>query len=138
MSASQQTLTAYYVVPDVQAYLQFLQAAFGAEVLEAMKGSDGVVMHAEVRIGTSILMMGQARAETPVSGSMQYVSVDNVDQAYQRLLDAGATSIQEPEDQFYGHRTAAGRDPVGHQWWLAEPREELSKEELAKRAREAR
>ncbi len=133
-----QTLTAYYIVPDVEAYLDFLQAALQADVVESLAGSAGKITHAQVRIGHSDLMMGRAREDWKPSGSMQYVYVDDVDLAYERLLAAGATSVQEPEDQYYGHRTAAGRDPVGNVWWLAKRQEDLSTEELQRRTEENR
>jgi len=136
--APEQTLTSYYVVPDVEAFLVFLEQAFGAVVTERMEGKEGQVMHAEVRIGNSGLMMGRGGADQAKQACIQYVYVDDVDAAYQKLLAAGATAVQEPEDQFYGHRTAAGRDPFENQWWLAQRKEDLSPEELQKRASEYR
>jgi uncharacterized glyoxalase superfamily protein PhnB len=78
--------------------------------------------------------MGEPRGElTPMPGSI-YLYVHNTDAVYQRALQAGATSLTEPADQFYGDRTAGVQDPVGNRWWIATHQEDISPEELAQRA----
>ncbi len=131
------SLTSYYLVKNVQQYLHFLELAFNAETTESIPREDGTIMHAEVRIGNSLLMIGEAREEGRATKSMQYMYVPDVDASYKHVLKAGAESIQEPEDQFYGHRTCALRDPYGNEWWLASQKEALDSDEIAKRAKEA-
>jgi len=77
----------------------------------------GRVMHVKMRIGDSILEMGEA----DMGPSAFYVYVDDPDAAYRNALAAGATSLWEPADQPYGHRTAAIRDAWGNQWYVARP-----------------
>jgi PhnB protein len=65
---------------------------------------------------------------------MVHVYVGDVDEAYQRALDAGATSVRAPEDQFYGDRNAGVKDRCGNQWWISTHKEDLTADEIAKRA----
>ena len=113
------TLTPYFLVPDLSAYLEFLTSAFGAKITERIEKEDGSTMHAEVRIGNSALMIGQQKETSSPQRNMQYVFVPDVDEAYCNLIAEGCFSIQEPEDQLYGHRTAAAKDSIGNDWWLA-------------------
>ena len=130
------TITPYLVVPDVAEQLEFLEAAFDAVVTERL--SDGTVNHAEVAIGDSRLMIGRAPAGRPPTSAMLYVYVPDADATYRRALDAGATSVQEPADAFYGDRNAGVADPAGNQWWVATHLEDVGPDELARRNREAR
>jgi PhnB protein len=81
-------------------------------------------------------MLGEANEQwSPMPGTI-HLYVEDCDAAYRRALDAGASSLQEPADQFYGDRMAGVRDPVGNMWWIATHVEDVSEEEMAKRARE--
>jgi PhnB protein len=93
-------------------------------------------MHAEVRIGDSILMMGEASEEFPPMPGSFYVYVEDTDAAYQRALDAGAETLMEPADQFYGDRNAGVWDSCGNSWWIATHIEDVPEEEIGRRARE--
>ena len=127
------TVTPYLVVEGVARLIDFLKQAFGAEEKLRMPRPDGTVMHAEVRIGDSTVMMGEPMGEwTPMPG-MLHLYVDDTDSMYRRALQAGATSLSEPADQFYGDRTAGVQDPSGNRWWIATHMEDLSPEELTKR-----
>ena len=130
------TVTPYLTVPGVARLLDFLKQAFDAKEVHVMKRPDGGVMHAEVKIGDSTVMMGEPMAPwTPMPGSL-YLYVDDVDTVYKRALQAGATSVMEPANQFYGDRHAGVLDPAGNQWWIATRVEEVSPEELNRRAQE--
>src|SRR5262245_26949395 len=95
----------YLVVPRVGALLQFLKQAFEAqEILSPMLRSDGGVGQAEVKIGDSIIMMGEPMGDMPPMPGSLYLYVQDTDAVYQRALQAGATSLMEPTDQFYGDR----------------------------------
>jgi PhnB protein len=121
-------------VQGVAKLIEFLKQAFDAqEIHRPMLRPDGTIMHAEVRIGDSVVMMGEPMGERmPMPGSL-YLYVHDTDAVYHRALQAGATSLMEPADQFYGDRTAGVQDLVGNHWWIAIHKEDVSPEELARR-----
>ena len=128
------SVTPYLPVQDVPMLLDFLKHAFDATEIMRLPRPDGVIMHAEVRIGDSIVMLGEATDECqPMPGSI-YLYVHDTDATYQRALQAGATSTMEPSDQFWGDRHAGVIDPVGNRWWIATHQEDVPPEELGKRA----
>jgi PhnB protein len=128
------SVTPYLVVQGVPTLLDFLKRAFDATEIFRMPRPDGTIMHAEVKIGDSIVMMGEATGEfQPMPGSL-HLYVNDADATYQRALQAGATSIMEPADQFYGDRSAGVQDTVGNRWWIATHREDVPPEELRRRA----
>lgn len=101
--------------------ISFLQRAFGARTLERHASPQGVVLHAKIKLGDSILEIGEAHGPFQPMRSMFLLQVPDVDAAYRRALAAGATSITEPGDQAYGMRNAAVEDAFGHQWYVATP-----------------
>jgi PhnB protein len=130
------TISPYFVVKDISQMIEFTQKAFDAELIECIDMGNDMIMHAEVRIGDSVLMMGAAREESHQTSAMLYVYVDDTDASYQKALDAGASSVMPPADQFYGDRNAMVKDMAGNQWCLATKFEHVSPEELKKRAEE--
>jgi uncharacterized glyoxalase superfamily protein PhnB len=127
------TVTPYLVVEDAGKLIDFLTAAFDAEVHYAHRRPDGRIAHAEVRIGDSIVMMGSAQGDTKPMRTALYLYVLDCDALYHRALVAGGTSIGEPKDQFYGDRHGGIADPCGNIWWIASHIEDVSQEELARR-----
>jgi uncharacterized glyoxalase superfamily protein PhnB len=115
------TVTPYLVVPDADAELRFLTAAFGAIETHASRHADGSVMHAEMTIGSSQIMIGQGNAQWPSKASALYLWVPDVDATYARALAEGATSESAPEDKPYGHRHAGVIDANGITWWIGAP-----------------
>ena len=115
------TVTPYLVVPDADAELAFLKPAFGATEANCQRRPDNTVMHAEVTIGDSLVMLGQAGGPWKPRSAALYLWVENVDATYARALHAGATSESEPEDKPYGHRNAGVVDPNGVTWWIGAP-----------------
>src|SRR5271169_652926 len=105
------TVTPYLVVPDADAELTFLEAAFGATESSCQRNEDHKVMHAEVRIGNSLIMLGQAGEQWKALKAALYLWVEDVDQLYSKALAAGARSESAPEDKPYGHRNAGVIDP---------------------------
>jgi PhnB protein len=99
--------------------IKFLTRAFGAQELEKYASPDGVIHHAKVRVGTSILEMGEAHGPYQPMSSVLYLYVPDVDAVYRRALQAGATSISEPADQPYGDRNAGVKDPFANTWYIA-------------------
>jgi PhnB protein len=97
----------------------FLKRAFGAQEMAKYASPDGVVQHAEIRVGDSVVEMGEAQGKYPPMPTMFYLYVPDVDAVYRRALAAGATSFQQPADQPHGDRTAAVKDVFGNQWYIA-------------------
>jgi PhnB protein len=95
--------------------------------------------HAEMRVGDTIVMLADASTAEGVSGPMPatvVAYVEDCDKVYQRALEAGATSLREPSDMFYGDRSAGVVDPFGNRWWFHTHVEDVSPEEAARRAQE--
>jgi len=99
--------------------LNFIQHAFGGTDVQKYATPDGVIPHATIRIGDSILEMGEAHGPYQPMPSMLYLYVPNVDDLYRRALSAGATSIAPPTDHDYGDRSGGVKDPFGNQWFIA-------------------
>jgi PhnB protein len=115
------TVTPYLVVPDADAELNFLKSAFGAIESLCHRNSDNTVMHAEIKIGDSLVMLGQAGEQWKALKASLYLWLESVDEVYAKALAAGATSQSPPEDKPYGHRNAGVIDPCGITWWIASP-----------------
>jgi PhnB protein len=99
--------------------IDFLKQAFGAEVVARHDSADGVVAHAKLRIGDSIIEMGEAHGQWQPMPTAIYMFVPDADAVYRRAVGAGATSLWEPADQPYGDRNAGVQDPFGNQWFIA-------------------
>jgi PhnB protein len=115
------TVTAYLCVPDADAEMNFLKTAFGATEVECRRKADDTIMHAELQIGDSLVMLGQSNNRCPTKSAAFYLWVGDVDSVYARALAAGATSESVPEDKPYGHRNAGVIDRNGLTWWIASP-----------------
>ncbi|HYR52974.1 MAG TPA: VOC family protein [Candidatus Dormibacteraeota bacterium] len=129
-------VTPYLINEGVEKVIHFLRQAFGAaEKYPPMKRPDGTIMHVEMRVGDSVIMMGEATSEYRPMPACLYVYVEDVDSTYQRALRAGATSVVDPRDQFYGDRSAGVRDSAGNVWWIATHKEDVPDAELQRRFR---
>lgn len=128
-------ITPYLVVPGVARLIDFLTQAFGAELAHPPhKRPDGTIMHAQIRINDSRVMMGEPTGEFTAMPASLYLYVEDTDAVYAQALRAGGTSIMAPADQFYGDRHGGVRDPSGNVWWIATHIEDVSPEELERRA----
>jgi len=116
--ADHPAVSPYLLVADANAVLAFVVATFGAQELYRKARPDGSVMHAEVRIDDSVLMLGERPERAGAVHGSVHVYVPDVDACYRRGLDAGAASVSPPTDQAYGDRTAGLRDPQGNLWWI--------------------
>jgi len=116
------TVTPYLIVDGVPKLIEFLKQTFDAEERERINDREDHVGHAEVRIGSSIIMMADSTAQYKPIPSQLYVYVDSVDQTHKRGLEAGGISEQEPATQFYGDRTAAVIDPTGNASKMCPPK----------------
>ncbi|MGP0066952.1 MAG: VOC family protein [Isosphaeraceae bacterium] len=128
------TVTPYLAVEGAGRLLEFLVKAFDAVAHECMKRPDGTIHHAQVKIGDSLVMLADASGPWKPRPSTLYLYVPDTDATYHRAIEAGATSLMEPVDQFYGDRNAGVQDPAGNFWWIATHLEDVSPEELQRRA----
>ncbi len=128
-----QTVTPYLTVADVAKELEFIKATFGATKVEAFEMGGGI-MHADITIGDSHVMIGAASEQWPARPGTLYLYSEDCDAMYRSALAAGAQSLREPTDEFYGDRSAGVVDAQGNQWWFATHIEDLTPEELEQRA----
>jgi uncharacterized glyoxalase superfamily protein PhnB len=132
------TVTPYLIAEGAEKVIKFMQQALGAKHdHEPTLRPDGKVMHATLRIGDSMVMISDASEHAKAMPAMLYLYVPNVDAAYQLAIKAGATSVMEPADQFYGDRSGGVKDPAGNSWFLGTHIEDVAPGELKKRAAEA-
>ncbi len=127
------TVTPFLSVKGAGKLLDFLKNAFGAKEVMRMPGPGGVVMHAEVNIGDSRLMVSETMQGEPIKGSF-YLYVNDADALYKSALKAGASSERPPTDEFWGDRTAMVKDAFGNTWSVATHKEDVPPEEMSKRA----
>ena len=127
------TAVPYLIVNDADTLLAFLKTAFSGKVKEEHRTPDGKVMHADVIVGDSHIMMGQASGKYPAMPGSVLLYVPDCDALYNAALKAGAKSIQDMQDQFYGDRSGGVEDPTGNRWWISTHVEDVSPEELARR-----
>lgn len=109
----------YLVVDGAVQTLDFLVRVFDAEELRKFSGPDGRLMHAEVRIDDTVIMMGDAAEGWPAHPSHVHIYVPDVDVTYKRALEAGATSLQEPIQKDDPDKRGGFKDPIGTSWWIA-------------------
>jgi len=139
------TLTPFLTVRDAVSAIDFYKKAFGAQERGVMKGPDGKVMHAELKIGDSIIMLSD---EFPEFGSLSpqssggagmglHIYIDGVDAAFDRAVKAGAQVEMPVSDQFWGDRYGKLKDPFGHKWSIATHTKELSQDEMKRGMDEA-
>jgi PhnB protein len=137
------TVTPTLTVQDVDKAIGFYKRAFGAEERRRFLGPDEKsIIHAEVKIGNSIIMLGEEHAEMGCRGPQSlggtpvglYLYVDDVDHVFARAVSAGAKADMPVADMFWGDRYGQVTDPFGHKWNLATHKEDFTPEEMRKRA----
>ena len=130
-----QAVTPYLTVRGAGKVIEFLRQAFGAQLShEAIKRPDGAIMHAQVLIGDSRIMIADESEMAKATSSSLYLYVPNVDCVYQRAVQAGGVKVMEPTDMFYGDRSGGVKDPSGNTWFIATHKEDVAPQELQKRA----
>ena len=136
----QYAVVAHIMIDGAAEAIDFYQRALSAVELFRLTGPDGTIVHAEIRIGCSVIMVGDAaspfRSPRSLGGSTVglHVYVDDVDARFARAIDAGATAVQSVQDMFYGDRVGMLKDPYGHIWVLLTHQEDLSPEEIKQRS----
>jgi uncharacterized glyoxalase superfamily protein PhnB len=129
------SVTPYLTVRGATKVIEFLKQAFGAQLShEPIKRPDGSIMHAQVSIGDSRVMIAEENEMAKATQSSLYLYVPNVDNVYQMAVRAGGKTIMEPMDMFYGDRSGGVTDPSGNTWMIATHKEDVAPQELAKRA----
>jgi PhnB protein len=134
-------LVPYLCVDGASAAIDFYRAVFGAIERMRMPEPDGKLGHAEVEIGSAVIMLSDEfpalgiRAPSTIGGTPVTLSlyVEDVDKVFARAVDAGAIAVRPVTDQFYGDRTGQFEDPFGHRWSVATRIENLSPQEMAER-----
>ena len=127
------TVTPYVMVHGAAGLIDFVKQAFGAKEKHRSSSPDDGIWHADVVIGDSHVMIADATAQWPAAPTGVYLYVKDTDALYKNALAAGATSLQEPADQFYGDRTAGVKDQWGNSWFMGTHIEDVSPKELQKR-----
>ncbi|MCA1456011.1 VOC family protein [Bradyrhizobium sp. BRP22] len=131
------TVTPYLVVEGAARIISFLEEALGARKHhEPTLRPDGKIMHAALKIGDSMVMIADASEQAKAMPAMLYLYVPDVDTAYRCAIKAGATSIMEPADQFYGDRTGGVKDVAGNNWFFGTHIEDVAPDEIKRRAAE--
>ena len=128
-----ETVTPYLRMKGARQVMDTLKRVFDAEEMDCETLPDGTIMHAQMRLGSSIVMMSEARGEYPALPCSLYLYLEDVDAIYKRGLKAGMESLREPQDEFYGDRAAGLRDSAGNEWWIATHQEDVSPEEMKRR-----
>lgn len=138
------TVTPYLIVDGAAAAIGFYCSVLGATERMRMDGPDDTVGHAELEVGSSVIMLADespmvdARGPRTVGGTpvFLHVYVEDADSVFDRAVAAGAKALRPMEDRFYGDRTGEFEDPWGHRWSVATHVEDVAEEEMEKRAAE--
>jgi len=118
---------------DAVQTIDFCKKAFGAKERMRMPGPDGKIMHAELEIGDSVIMLNDAMQE-PAQPAGLFLYVPDVDKTFAKAVKAGATVLMAPQDMFWGDRFGRVSDPSGNKWGIATHREDVTPREMKKRA----
>jgi uncharacterized glyoxalase superfamily protein PhnB len=129
------TVTPYLIVSDASKLIDFLKLAFDATEIDRFE-TDNSIIHAIVQIGDSKIMISDSNENMKPIPCFLYLYVENVDETYKNALMAGATSMREPTDEFYGDRGAGVVDFAGNKWYIATHKKDVSRDELKRLAEE--
>jgi PhnB protein len=130
--ANYSTVCPYLIVESVEKQIAFLHEVFNAEIKESLKNGEGIIMHGEVKIGDTVIMMGRGSVGFSPHPAMNYVYVQDVNLTYHKAIKTGAESIYEPADRFYGVLEAGFKDIHGNTWYVAQHVKEVSTENMEK------
>jgi PhnB protein len=139
------SVTPYLCVKGASEAIEFYKKAFGATELGRLSQPDGRVGHAELQIGSSRVMLSDEHPEMGFTGPgtlggspvMMHLYVEDADAVFKRAVEAGATEVRSMRDEFYGDRAGGVKDPFGHTWHIATHKEDLTQEEVGRRAAKA-
>ena len=139
------SVTPYLIVDGAQRAIEYYERAFGAKTAMCVNDPRGKVSHAEIRIGDSMVMLADEHPEyglrgpKSVGGTSMFLAlyVEDVDKVFAQALSAGGKQVRPLQDQFYGDRSGTLLDPFGHQWTVATHKEDVSPDEMERRAEAA-
>lgn len=131
-----QAVVPYFHVDGAARFLDFVKAAFDAEETYRGLTPDEKIMHASAKIGGAVIEVSDTTQQWGAMACAIHLYVPDTDATYRRALDAGATSLYEPADMFYGERSAGVTDPFGNKWYIATHMEDLSDTEMEQRQKE--
>ena len=139
------SVTPYLIINGAASAIEFYQKAFGATELFRFPAPDGKIGHAEIKIGDSPIMLADEFAEMGYKGAQALggspvslmIYLEDVDTVFNRAVEAGASVKEAVQDKFYGDRTGTLTDPFGHVWHVSTHKEDVSMEEMEKRAKAA-
>jgi PhnB protein len=114
-------LAPYILAKDADGFVRFMETALGGKLTFEARGKDGKIHHAEVRIADSVVMLAETPPGRGPFPAMLHLYTQDVDEAYSRLLGAGATAVRPPQDQQDGDRRGGARDAWGNEWWVTRP-----------------
>ncbi|TDO43294.1 putative glyoxalase superfamily protein PhnB [Kribbella sp. VKM Ac-2527] len=123
------TVTPWIISKDTIALMEWLTAAFGAEEIARVVDDNGVVGHAEMRIGNAIVMMFDARPDWPPTPAFLRLYVEDADEVHRQAVAAGGTSVTEVTELFFGDKVGRVRDPFGNLYWVQTRLHDLTEEE---------
>ena len=138
------SITPYLIMDDASAAIEFYKTAFGATELMRLPGPGGKVMHAEIKVGDSPIMLADEFPEMGIRSAKSFggspvtlmIYTEDVDAMFAQAIAAGATEKKPLADQFYGDRSGTIEDPFGHSWTIATHTEDVSPEEIDRRFQE--
>ncbi len=131
-------VTPWIVSRDTSGLLDFMRRAFDAEEVARIANADGVVSHAEARIGDAVIMAFDAPQDARPTPAFLRLFVDDADAAFERALSMGATAVTRVTELAFGDRVGRIRDPFGNIWWLQSHVEDVAPQAVAARAKEAK
>lgn len=142
---AEQTVSAYFIVKDAASALDFYARAFGAEEVFRLTDPSGRIGHAQIRLGDSLMMLADEHPDFGAVSALTFggspvrfhLSVSDANASTQRAVEAGATLIRPVQDQFYGLRSGMVADPFGYEWFIGQPVEQVSPEEMQHRFTQA-
>jgi PhnB protein len=136
--AGYHTVTPFLIAEEADKLIEFITRAFDGKLTYMMKSDDGLVRHATVSVGDSMIMVSSGTAQFKPMPAMLHLYVPDVDSMYKNAVAAGGTSLQEPANQFYGDRSGGIQDRWNNQWWIATHIEDVNDDEMKKREQQFR
>jgi PhnB protein len=112
-------LMPYLIIPHAAQFIEFMKEVFGATEQMRVPGEEGTVMHGEIRLGETVIMLAEASLQFPAKPAGMFIYVENLQEVYEKAIQAGAVSIMEPMQKDYGF-TCGFSDPFGNDWWPTE------------------
>lgn len=130
------TITPFIIANNADKVIDFIKNSFDGKEISIHKTPEGSIMHAEIQIGDSRVMLSEGSDKYPAMPAMLYMYSEDCDAVYKKAMQSGGTSLREPTNEFYGDRSCGVQDPSGNQWWIATHIEDLTPEEMMKREEE--